>query len=140
MNEAEWLTSTDPQAMLAFLRATNLGSERKLRLFAVACCRRIWHLITDERSQRAVQVAELFADGREIRPEWLAQARDAPVYECHFQPAPVNCFACDAAAASYLGDAHLDSIQDYICVSAASNASEALRASLQRAISKVCGA
>ena len=38
------------------------------------------------------------------------------------------------------GDAHLDSIQDYICVSAASNASEALRASLQRAISKVCGA
>jgi hypothetical protein len=61
MTEHEWLEGKDPGPMLAFLRGK--ASDRKLRLFAVACCRTVWELLPDESTRRAVQVAELMADG-----------------------------------------------------------------------------
>jgi hypothetical protein len=62
MTETEWNTCTDPDVMLEFLQ--NRASERKLRLFGAACCRRVWRLMTDRRHRRAVEAAERLADGR----------------------------------------------------------------------------
>ena len=61
MTEAEWLACADPAAMLDALGER--ASERKLRLFGYACCRRAAHLLPDERSWRAVEFAAAYADG-----------------------------------------------------------------------------
>jgi hypothetical protein len=51
-------------------------SQRKLRLLAAACCRRVWHLLEDERLRDAVEASEQFADG-EISPAAFDRARAA---------------------------------------------------------------
>ena len=75
MTEAEWVACTDPVPMLDFLR--DRASDRKLRLFACACCRRIWHLLGDEGSRRVVVVAERRADREASREEILAGMKQA---------------------------------------------------------------
>jgi hypothetical protein len=70
MTEADWLACRYPSSVIYGLR--DAGHERKLLLFACACCRRIAHLMPDERSLRALEFAERFADaglsGRRGRP------------------------------------------------------------------------
>jgi hypothetical protein len=63
MTEAEWLAANRPEPMLEFIR--DRASERKLRLFACACCRRIvdWFPHQRKRSRRVLEVAEQYADG-----------------------------------------------------------------------------
>ena len=63
MNKAEWNCCKDPQTMLAFLIGSGNTSERKLRLFAVACCRRIWPLIRNPKHKIVIETAERYADG-----------------------------------------------------------------------------
>src|SRR4051794_2365652 len=62
MKEADWLHCSDPQLMLRCLRFHAKVSERKLRLFAIACCRRFWHLLTEE-GRGAIDSGEQYADG-----------------------------------------------------------------------------
>jgi hypothetical protein len=83
MTESEWLACADPAAMLAEVRwderrtPPHRASDRKLRLFACACCRDIWPLLTDARSRQAIEVAEDFADGKEgVTPGVLQRACD----------------------------------------------------------------
>jgi hypothetical protein len=82
MTEVEWLSCADPGAMLALLRGR--GKPRKLRLFACACCRRIWHLLKDERSREAVIASERFADKGIGREELRASCQQAMLGKRHF--------------------------------------------------------
>lgn len=61
MTESEWLACAEPGPMLEFLRGK--ASDRKLRLFAVACCRSVWRWIKRRELQRAVEASESFEDG-----------------------------------------------------------------------------
>ncbi len=52
------------------------GNQREMRLFAVDCARAVQHLMTDQRSVAALDVAERHADGLATDAELVA-ARDA---------------------------------------------------------------
>jgi hypothetical protein len=67
MTEAEWLACGDPSQIFAAVKGRK--HDRKLRLFAVACCRRIAPLGDKEEVQKALAVAELFADGLARKPQ-----------------------------------------------------------------------
>ena len=56
---------------------TDLISERSIRLFAVAAARSVQHLMTDERSIRAIEVAERYANGLATDSELNEAAREA---------------------------------------------------------------
>jgi hypothetical protein len=64
MTEAEWLGAQTPWPLLGHL--ISRAPVRKHHLFAVACCRRIWHLILSKRARWWVEAAEHLADGRPI--------------------------------------------------------------------------
>ena len=68
MTEAEWLACEEPGPMLRFLYEST--RDRKTRLFAIACCRRIEELILRFKGAwRAVILAERIADGEAATEE-----------------------------------------------------------------------
>jgi hypothetical protein len=61
-SELDWFTCKYPRPLLGFLRGK--VSDRKLRLFAGACCRRVHHLSTQDVLVQVIGVSERFADGQ----------------------------------------------------------------------------
>lgn len=61
MDADAWLTATNPYPMFDYLGRS--VSPRKLRLFGIACCRRIWKLMPDDECREAVILAERLVEG-----------------------------------------------------------------------------
>jgi hypothetical protein len=95
MSEAEWLACNELLPLL--IAASKHASERKVRLLACACCRRIWGLLGESSSRFAVEVAEQFADGQVGNPDriaaYSAAAREAACW--------TNCCGVPMAAIGY---------------------------------------
>src|SRR5437016_5615329 len=85
MTEAEWLACQDPTPMLESLDLE--AKERKLRLFAAACCRRVYQLYPRAPGGLGGPYLELldrYADGLALAEEW----REAHRYgQGHFSEA-----------------------------------------------------
>lgn len=62
MTESEWNGCVDPAFMYDLLRRT--VTERKLRLIACACCRRVQHLVRGFSTAIILDLAERMADGQ----------------------------------------------------------------------------
>jgi hypothetical protein len=106
MTESEWLTSVNAPAMIAAL--SGKGSERLWRLFAVACARRVEPLMRDDRSRKALEVADRFADGLATREELKVARAQA-----------------EAAAHQARYDEYLDEVRANFCWDAGQQAAHA---------------
>ncbi len=109
MTEAEWLACEDPLLMISnvcvwerhtfhelgrfvgLLRPNN--TERKYRLFACACARQAQGLFSDPHSRRAIELAELYADGK-------AEIRDLIATRIRIEPRAVGITKRDARLAA----------------------------------------
>jgi hypothetical protein len=95
VTEQQWRQSSNPEPMLEFLRGKDF--DRKLRLFACACCRRIWDLLT-EPGRTLIEVVERWADGEATQEEcWAAANR---CYQASRGAAPHSAEKVAASAAT----------------------------------------
>src|SRR5438128_2492258 len=98
MTEEGWLACENPEQMLLFIKQRRAmrkqTKQRKQKLFAVACCRRIWSSFRDEQSRRCIEVVERSADNRATGEEleeaatranaiWLKDAADDASFACN---------------------------------------------------------
>jgi hypothetical protein len=74
--EEAWDKCTNNEWLAWIATRKGVFDDRTLRLFACWCVRQAWHLLTDERSRNAVEVAERFANGeatqKELAAAWYA--------------------------------------------------------------------
>lgn len=116
MTEAEWLSATDPQPMLEFLRGK--ASDRKLRLFAVFCKREYLRFRPDLHRSITVRYAdatERYADEASTFDEWDGIRRnvhgafhDTDAHQqAMFGIDTATCCCCDDQAGSRVRDEQL---------------------------------
>jgi hypothetical protein len=75
MTEAEWHTLAHARPLLNCLR--DKASNRKLRLFACACCQTWEPIRNDPDASKALEMMERYADGLIPRPDYVPTRRDA---------------------------------------------------------------
>lgn len=107
-----------------FIRETPLSDGRK-----------VWDLLTDERSRKAVEVAELYADGKATYEELHAAAYDAAyaasdaAYDAYDAYAAADAVFAARAAAAAACDAALAAVRaaayDAVCIAANADAKAA---------------
>ena len=114
MTEAEWLTCTDPQKMLEFLRSNyQTLSVRKLRLFAIACCRSVVYAGTEREVCEAVDTLEKFTEGTVSQSELQAACAGA-------EAVWIAEFGCDYVSATVYEATRLAATDPFGAVSHAS--------------------
>jgi hypothetical protein len=87
MTEADWWGTTDPGALIDWLFFEALASDRKLRLFSVACCQRVVQLAPISAITQLLPLVEQFADGwlpeselqAAVRQSWAANPFRSPL-------------------------------------------------------------
>jgi hypothetical protein len=116
MKESVWAACNDPNDMVQFLRDSGKLSERKARLFAVACCFYcFWYRLLDDRTQIAAGVAARHAEGlaeaQEVMEsaasahavaETLQRKADLDSADLSARPSPFLAYDSDAAAVAAL--------------------------------------
>jgi hypothetical protein len=76
VTEAEWWAATDRDQVVNWLFFDARGTERKFRLYMVACCAPILPLLDDPAYSRCLTVTERCADGRATPEKWLAVSEE----------------------------------------------------------------
>jgi hypothetical protein len=106
MDEREWMERNNLGKMLDFLESG--GSERKWRLFACACCRRIWHLLSEQWERSAIEVGERYADELASSNELNRALRSLPA-----SSNPADLAATYAVFSDWQGSDHVAQIAGY---------------------------
>lgn len=101
------LNSNGLQDAIWALRCTH-GADREIRLFAVLCARQVQHLITDERSLAALNVAEKFANGLATKEELAYAYAAADAAYAHASAVAYAAYAAAADAANAAANSAVD--------------------------------
>jgi hypothetical protein len=104
MTEAKWLEWSSPDSILDFLGSK--ASDRKLRLFACASCRRIWHLLHAD-ARAGIETSEKYADGlvskAEMKTAWQHIHAPPSINHRDLTNRATNCAIRAASVAAQLG-------------------------------------
>jgi hypothetical protein len=122
----EWFTSADiPQMVRRVAGGPLCLSERKLRLFACACCHRVWHLIPERAARGLVWACERYSDGLLTAAELGELERRLPARHPG-RPSPRTLAREAARSVAITWELSFSSAPMSAAIGAASNAAEAV--------------